>query len=221
MNKIIEHAKNLKTNHQLIVKSKTEVFYILIIDREVSATSEIILESGAALHAYYLFLNNKSELNFKHTINQDAKIIARSLVLSESELKVRAEYDFVGPASFGEIKADAVLSGAANLKYEAILKIRPEAKQSETRVDLRLYLNSPSAHGQLIPQLEVAANDVKAGHSASTFKFSNNDLFYLQSRGLSAAQIIALQLKSLSNIFVQGLDPETSKLLLGLINQSI
>lgn len=218
---IIEYTKDLKTNKQLIIKSKTEAFYILIIDGDVDAKQEIIIESGATLYAYYLFLNNTSSLDILHTINQDAKIISRSLVLSESELKVKAEYNFVGAASSGEIKADAVLSGAANLKYEAILRVKQSAQQSDTRVDLRLYLNSPTAHGQLIPQLEVAANDVKAGHSAGTFKLSSDDLFYLQSRGLSAAQIIVLQLKSLSNIFVQGLDLGTSRLLLDLIAKQI
>jgi Fe-S cluster assembly protein SufD len=221
MKNIIEHSKDLKTNNQLIIKSQTEAFYILIVDGEVTTTKEIILESGATLHTYYLFLNNKSELNFKHTINEDAKIIAHALVLSESELKVKAEYNFVGSSSFGAIKADAVLSGAANLKYDAILRVKPEAQQSDTRVDMRLYLNSPEARGQLTPQLEVAANDVKAGHSASTFKLSSDDLFYLQSRGLSPAQIKALQLKSLSNIFVQGLDLETSKTVLDLIATQI
>ena len=216
---IIEHTKDI--NKQLIIKSKTEAFYILIVDEELIAEKEIIVEAGATLHTYYLFLNNNSNLNIKHSINQDAKIFSHSLVLSESEIKVKAEYNFVGSASFGEIKADAVLSGVANLKYDAILKVMPEAQQSDTRVDMRLYLNGPSAHGQLTPQLEVAANDVKAGHSASTFKLSSDDMFYLQSRGLSGAQIKALQLKSLSNIFVQGLDLETSKLILDLISKHV
>lgn len=216
---IIEHTKDV--NKQLIIKSKTEACYILIVDGDVDTNKEIIVEAGATLNAYYLFLNNTSNLNIKHSINQDAKIFSRSLVLSESELKVKAEYDFVGRSSFGEIKADAVLSGAANLKYDAILRVKPEAQQSDTRVDMRLYLNSPESRGQVTPQLEVAANDVKAGHSASTFKLSSDDMFYLQSRGLSMAQIKALQLKSLSNIFVQGLDLEASKLILDLISKHV
>lgn len=216
---IIEHAKDI--NKQLIIKSKTEVCYILIVDGEIETSKEIIVEAGATLHVYYLFLNNTANLNIAHTINQDAKIFSRSLVLSESEVKVVTEYDFVGFASVGEVKVDAVLSGAANLKYDAILRVKPEAQQSNTRVDMRLYLNSAAARGQLTPQLEVAANDVKAGHSASTFKLAKDDLFYLQSRGLSLAQIKALQLKALSNNFVQGLDLETSKTILDLITKHI
>ncbi len=220
-NIIINHAKDLKTNSQLIIKSKSEAFYILIVDSEVIAETEIILEAGASLKAYYLFLNNNSELNLKHIINQDAVLTSNSLVLSESKLKVKAEYNFVGTGSVGQIKADAVLSGEANLNYEAILRVKPEAQHSDTRVDLRLYLNSPKAHGQLTPQLEVAANDVKAGHSASTFKLSSDDLFYLETRGLSLEQIKALQLKGLSNNFVQGLDSKTSETILDLIAKHI
>lgn len=219
MMNITEHTQDI--NKQLIIKSKTEAFYILIVDGEAETKKEIIIEAGATLHAYYLFLNNNSNLNITHTINQDAKIFSQSLVLSESELKVKAEYDFVGRSSFGEIKVDAVLSDAANLKYDAILRVKPEAQKSDTRVDMRLYLNGPKSRGQVTPQLEVAANDVKAGHSASTFKLSSDDLFYLQSRGLSSAQIKALQLKALSNNFVQGLDVAAAKPLLDLISKHI
>ena len=220
-NIIIEHAKDLKINSQLIIKSKTEAFYILIVDEELIAEKEIIVEAGASLKTYYLFLNNNSDLNLKHVVNREAKLNSNSLVLSDSLLKIKTEYDFVGADSFGQVSADAVLNGAANLKYEAILRVKPDAQQSDTRVDLRLYLNSSAAHGQLTPQLEVAANDVKAGHSSSTFKLSADDLFYLQTRGLSLNQIKTLQLKSLSNKFVQGLDNSTAKLLLDLITTQI
>ena len=96
---IIEHAKDI--NKQLIIKSKTEACYILIVDGEIETSKEIIVEAGATLHVYYLFLNNTANLNISHTINQDAKIFSRSLVLSESEIKVVTEYDFFGFASVG------------------------------------------------------------------------------------------------------------------------
>jgi len=216
---IINYAKDLLNDGRLVIKSQTEVSYILIIDGDVAANREIILEDGATLHAYYLFLNNNSRINLKHVIGQNSILTSNSLVLNSSSLNVGTEYNLTSRGGSVLVKADAVLNGAANLNYEAVLRVKPAAQKSDSRVDLRLYLNSPAARGRLIPQLEVAADDVKAGHSASTFKLSSDDLFYLRTRGLSKRQIMALQLKGLSNNFVQGLDGATTKLILDLITK--
>ena len=216
---IINYAKDLLNDGRLVIKSQTEVLYILIIDSAVAADREIILEDEAILHVYCLFLNNNSRINLKHTIGQNSVLISNSLVLSRSQLNVIAEYDLVGHGGTAFIKADAILNGSANLNYEAVLRVKPAAEKSDSRVDLRLYLNSPEARGRLIPQLKVAASDVQAGHSAGTFKLSADDLFYLQARGLSDKKIKALQLKGLSNNFVQGLDSATAKFILDLITK--
>jgi len=65
---------------------------------------------------------------------------------------------------------------------------------------------------------KIAANDVKAGHSASTFYLSPADLFYLQTRGLSQVQIKALVINSVVSQFMADIaDIKTKNLLLKLI----
>ena len=105
------------------------------------------------------------------------------------------------------------------MRYDADLNVLATAQQSDTRVDMRLRLASKSARGQLIPGLNIAANDVRAGHSASTFQLSKEDLFYLRSRGLSPEAAQKLFALSLSRNFVKGLgDTELSAEILSLIS---
>ena len=44
---------------------------------------------------------------------------------------------------------------------------------------------SKDAKAKTIPSLEIKANDVKAGHSATIGKVDKDLLFYLQSRGIN------------------------------------
>ena len=101
------------------------------------------------------------------------------------------------------------------------MNVSPVAQKSDTRVDMRLYLEG-KARGQVIPGLNIAANDVKAGHSASTFKLAPEDLFYLQSRGLSPADIKKMLSLSLAKNFIHGFPDEAlSKEVLDLISVNL
>jgi Fe-S cluster assembly protein SufD len=44
---------------------------------------------------------------------------------------------------------------------------------------------SPTTHAVLIPGLEILANDVRCTHGATVGRVNREDLFYLQSRGLT------------------------------------
>jgi Fe-S cluster assembly protein SufD len=180
------------------------------------------LETGAVLKTYYLFLESTASVwHLQHRLADRARIENHSLFLGRGQdnLQVKADYDFAGQGSYGRVQVDAWLDNESRLRYDANLNVLAAAQQSDTRVDMRLRLASQTARGQLIPGLNIAANDVRAGHSASTFQLSKEDLFYLRSRGLSPEAAQKLFALSLSRNFVKGLDDaELSSEILSLIS---
>ncbi len=202
--------------------------YVLIIDGEAAQeayTRNWEQAENSNLNTYYLFLNKQSsEWQLKHKLADGAIINSRSLYLGvdEANLKVKADYDFGGRGSFGRVIVDVLLSNRSQVKYEANLNVFPSAQKSDTRVDMRLRLNDRETRGQIVPGLNIAANDVHAGHSASTFQLSAEDLFYLRSRGLTPEAIQKLFALSLSHSFVTGLDNKNiSDEVLALIEKSL
>jgi len=202
--------------------------YVLIIDGEVTfeAYSRIWQQAEKSnLNTYYLFLNKQpGEWQLKHELAEQATINSRSLYIgvNESDLKVKADYDFSGRGSFGRVSVDILLSNHAQVKYEANLNVFSDAQKSDTRVDMRLRLNGKDVRGQIVPGLNIAANDVKAGHSASTFQLSPEDLFYLRCRGLSPEAIRKMLALSLSRGFIKGIDDsDMANEILLLIGKSI
>ena len=210
-----------------LVAPKAEINYLLIIDKE--SNLEIINRSWsigaeAKVNLYYLFLQPvHGEFRLNHDIAKSANLRSHSLVLGKGndDWQIRADYNFQDMSSFGRVKVEASLREQAKLRYEANMNVLAAAQKSDTRVDMRLYLEN-EARGQVIPGLNIAANDVKAGHSASTFQLAAEDLFYLRSRGLSLADIKKMLSLSLAKNFIQGFPDEAlSTEVLTLISENL
>ncbi len=210
------------------VESGANVSYLMIVDFPIK--DEVLrdweLKSYSKLKSYRLFMNDKSHKTwfFNHNIAEGAKIESRSLVLALKKEKVnlKAIYNFIGRASFGRINSEALIAGEAEVNFHSDVNVLKTAQQSDTRVDMTLRLENTQARGEMIPSLNISANDVKAGHSAGTFRLKDEDLFYLRSRGLSQEQIRHLFINSLANNFVLALnDNELKEEIITLINNSL
>lgn len=227
---IIEKSsdKNFQSNRSFKLEKNKSFQYLLIVDKNISAPASrsFVLEKGANLSSYRLFLKAKEgdNFNFNHEIKEGAKIDSRSLLigLKKENFSLKADYNFSGPSSFGRIKTDALLSGQAKLLAVANVNVLKAAQKSDTRVDMSLILEGPGVRGEVVPGLNISANDVKAGHSAGTFRLKAEELFYLRSRGLSPEEIRALFILSLANNFTTGLaDKKVKEDIIKLIKKSL
>ena len=211
---IIENdINNMPAERELQIAADVKVQYVLVLPQLINVkkvSRRFNIGAGATLNTYYLFLDQNNEVELVHNLAERAQINSRSLYIGQKEekLKVKADYNFNERASFGRVLVDALLNGKAQLNYAANLNVLKAAQKSDTRVDMRLRLNGLKSRGQLVPGLNIAANDVKAGHSASTFQLSAEDMFYLRSRGLSPDDIQKLFALSMGKKFVTDLSDD-------------
>jgi Fe-S cluster assembly scaffold protein SufB len=196
--RIFTLGPNMKAQYVLILPdlASTETF-----------TRQWNIEEGSQLDVYYLFLDYNNEVELIHNLAARAQINSHSLYLGRDRenLSVQADYNFNDEGSGGRVAVDALLNSQAQLRYDANINVAKLAQHSDTRVDMRLHLMSRDSRGQLVPGLNIAANDVKAGHSASTFQLSAEDMFYLRSRGLAPDEIQKMFALSMVNKFVHDL----------------
>jgi Fe-S cluster assembly protein SufD len=80
------------------------------------------------------------------------------------------------------------LTGAARSAYTGLIRIEPEAGDSEAYQENRNLLLSPDARAESIPELEILTDDVKCSHGATVAPLDPEQLFYLASRGLPRSQ---------------------------------
>ena len=77
----------------------------------------------------------------------------------------------------------ALLGGSRSV-YEGAIKVAKGAQQTDAYQANRNLMLSRNAHADSIPQLEIEANDVRCTHGSTTSQMDQEELFYMQSRGI-------------------------------------
>ena len=80
-----------------------------------------------------------------------------------------------------------IAGGSAHAVFNGKVMVRPGAQKIDARQSNRNLLLSGKAHIDTKPQLEIFASDVKCTHGATVGQLDPDEVFYLQSRGLSEA----------------------------------
>ncbi|PIR55528.1 hypothetical protein COU74_00715 [Candidatus Peregrinibacteria bacterium CG10_big_fil_rev_8_21_14_0_10_36_19] len=79
----------------------------------------------------------------------------------------------------------AVQYDKSKVDYTGMLKINPQAQQTDSYLAHHTLMLSPNAKTNTTPSLEIEADDVAAGHAATMGRVDEELLFYLQSRGIN------------------------------------
>ncbi len=87
-----------------------------------------------------------------------------------------------------DVQAKSVLSGRSRAVLTGDIDMENEAAKGDARLESHVLLLSPGARADSIPGLEIKAMDLKASHAASVGRPDENQMLYLQSRGLDEAQ---------------------------------
>jgi Fe-S cluster assembly protein SufD len=82
----------------------------------------------------------------------------------------------------------AVVDDEAFAFISGTIIVKPAAQVTNSFLKENVLLLSEKARAEAIPNLEIEANDVKCSHAATVGKVDPEQLFYLQSRGLTPSQ---------------------------------
>lgn len=85
-----------------------------------------------------------------------------------------------------------VLFDCSEMDYVGYLNIHKNAQIIDSHLSHHTLLLSSNTKVKTVPSLEIQADDVKAGHSASIGRIDDEMLFYLKSRGIGEKEAKAL-----------------------------
>jgi Fe-S cluster assembly protein SufD len=81
-----------------------------------------------------------------------------------------------------------IVNDSARAVFNGRITVAQLAQLTNAAQLSRNLLLSPKARVDTKPQLEIVANDVKCAHGATVSQLEDDEVFYLQSRGLAAAE---------------------------------
>ena len=93
-------------------------------------------------------------------------------------------------------RADTVIKGvgkdSSHLKIIGRIIIEKDCGDSQSFLTERVLLLSDTAHAETVPDLEIKTDDVMCSHAASVTYLSEEQLFYLQARGITRTEAEAM-----------------------------
>ena len=102
-----------------------------------------------------------------------------------------------------------IAGGTSRVSFNGTIIVAPGAQKTEAYQQSRNILLSREAKVSTEPQLEIYADDVKCSHGATAGSLSEDELFYMRSRGIPESEAKVLQLISfLSPVLASLPDPD-------------
>jgi Fe-S cluster assembly protein SufD len=92
------------------------------------------------------------------------------------------------PFGTSDLEFKGALKGHARSVYSGLIKVEEGAQKTDAYQQNRNLILSRTARADSIPNLEIAANDVRCTHGATISQVEEEHLFYLQTRGVPRSE---------------------------------
>lgn len=110
----------------------------------------------------------------------------------------------IGKNTRSTIISKGISAGKSNNSYRGLVKVMPKAEGARNYTQCDSMLIGQKCGANTFPYIEVMNNTSRVEHEASTSKISEEQLFYLQQRGLSQEDAVSLIINGFcKDVFLQ------------------
>ena len=96
------------------------------------------------------------------------------------------------PDTTSSIVSKSISRGSGRTTYRGLVKVVKKATGVKVNVKCDALMLSPEAVSDTIPTMEIEEQDVSIGHEATVGRISDEQIYYLMSRGLSEAEATSM-----------------------------
>ncbi|MBI3548700.1 MAG: Fe-S cluster assembly protein SufB [Elusimicrobia bacterium] len=119
-----------------------------------------------------------------------------------------AKLVFAAPNTSGTIVSKSISKDGGRASYRGLVKVYPNATDVKVNVRCDALLLDEKSRSDTYPTMEINSERVNIGHEASVYKIGEEQLFYLQSRGLSESEATTMIVNGFFEAFTKELPLE-------------
>lgn len=172
---------NAQLGHVRLQRESTQAFHM--------ASCAVSLASASRYHSVSMALGGQiSRLDLKTTQTAEGSecvLDGLALIGGEQTADTHTFIDHAKPHGTSRQLHKCIVGGSAHAVFNGQVMVRPGAQKTDSAQSSRNLLLSRKAVVDTQPQLEIFADDVKCTHGATVGQLDSDEVFYLQSRGLS------------------------------------
>jgi len=166
-------------------------------------------------------LNSKMHVDL---VGQGAEVKMRAVAVSSDDHNQKIDVLIVheAPDTFGDMTNIGIANKRGKIVLNGVEKIKKGMKRANAFQTLKGIITSDQATVEVNPILLIDEFDVQAGHGATVGKIEEDQLYYLQSRGLSRSEAEKLIINGFLTPIIDEIEDEPLKeRFVGLVNQRI
>lgn len=130
--------------------------------------------------------------------------------------------DHIAPHASSNLLFKGALMDTSRSVFRGLIRVHPGAQRTDAYQTNRNLILSRGARADSLPNLEIAANDVRCSHAATIGQLDREEIFYLQSRGISYAEAMKLVIFGFFGEVLEQLElPEVRKELVTAIERKL
>ena len=180
------------------------------------ALNSVQIKSGGNYEAFYAggkckFARHESYIKL---LNEGAQAKVNGVYRLQNKGQVSditTNIRHLAPHTFSDQLVKGVASVAAKGVFQGQIHIAPDAEQCEGNQLHRALIVDDNAEIDCKPELEIFADDVKCSHGASCGDLDEEQIFYLQSRGISENEARKILIEAyLNEVFALNKNQEIS-----------
>lgn len=179
----ISLAANAHAKHIRVQRDSLQAFHLAscaVSQAYASNYQSVSISLGSQISRYNLDVSLTDEAA-ECTIDGLALIADRQLADTHTCI------DHVKPNGISHQQHKCIVDDSAHAVFNGKIIVRPHAQRTNSSQSSRNLLLSKTAQVDTKPQLEIFADDVKCAHGATVGQLDQEEIFYLESRGLSEA----------------------------------
>lgn len=113
-----------------------------------------------------------------------AEIKARFFVADHDQQSINLTIHHLAPHTKANVSLKGVATDQSQISFTGKILIEAGCFDTNSFLEERILLLSDQAKAQAIPELEIKCDDVRCSHAATISRLSEEQLFYLMTRGI-------------------------------------
>ena len=166
-------------------------------DAEVVPTWDIEVEgTGNFVSEGFIVHNSKLTMKYPAVVMVGPKASGEVLSVAYGgpgqHQDTGAKMTHAAPETTSKIVSKSISSGGGRTSYRGLVRVEDDAHGCKSHVQCDALILDGDSVSDTYPYMEVGSGDAVIGHEATVSKVADDQLFYLQSRGLTEEQAMGL-----------------------------
>jgi Fe-S cluster assembly protein SufD len=179
--------------HDIHVGAGARVHYVSVQDwsRQTVALHSNTTQVGAGGTAMHLSLNfggrfvRNESVSHLNGAGARSEMLAATVADATQEFDQRTLQDHGSPDTSSDLLYKNALYDEAKTIFAGLIRVAPHAHRTDAFQKVRNLVLSAEAEAVSLPGLEILADQVRCSHGATTGEINPEELFYMQTRGIS------------------------------------